>query len=328
MTIANQGMSVEEIEQIVTQRLANAIEAIAIYETKTSMDRESMSQTKRRGDKVVENASNKRKWEEKCGQCKRVGYQAGDCRISVLKAKLRPSVAKQKDEVTCYQCRNMDLELQKVILEQAHVVFSEIRNKDNEGANSVENIIASFSFNGFHIFYLKGLFIVGKRFMRGICSTFCLGLLIWERKCRSIGGCQRRTDGKNGFVYNYEDDKEGLWLMAWKVQDRFSLLLATIMGHIRDGIYHKVREVKSFAASVLDELETIHANMIIPSNKTNFDSKLAGFPPSTPQGEVYSRVRRIMDYKHKIGSMSIIAHGDHGALEASVVKWKEWSGRA
>ncbi|GJX81072.1 putative reverse transcriptase domain-containing protein, partial [Tanacetum coccineum] len=64
MTTVNQGMSVEEIEQIVAQRVANSIEAIAIYETKTNMARKSISQTKREEDKVVENASNKRKWEE------------------------------------------------------------------------------------------------------------------------------------------------------------------------------------------------------------------------------------------------------------------------
>nr|GFD05700.1 hypothetical protein [Tanacetum cinerariifolium] len=34
MTAVNQGMSVEEIKQVVAQRVANAIEAIAIYETK------------------------------------------------------------------------------------------------------------------------------------------------------------------------------------------------------------------------------------------------------------------------------------------------------
>nr|GEU54461.1 hypothetical protein [Tanacetum cinerariifolium] len=56
MTTANQGMSVEEIEQIVAQRVANAIEAIAIYE--------SINHTKQRENKVAGNASNKRKWEE------------------------------------------------------------------------------------------------------------------------------------------------------------------------------------------------------------------------------------------------------------------------
>ncbi|GJS60019.1 putative reverse transcriptase domain-containing protein [Tanacetum coccineum] len=39
MTTVNQGMSVEEIERVVAQRVANAIEAIAIYETKTNMAR-------------------------------------------------------------------------------------------------------------------------------------------------------------------------------------------------------------------------------------------------------------------------------------------------
>nr|GEV16159.1 hypothetical protein [Tanacetum cinerariifolium] len=37
MIIVNQGMSVEEIKQVIAQRVANAIEAIAIYEIKTNM---------------------------------------------------------------------------------------------------------------------------------------------------------------------------------------------------------------------------------------------------------------------------------------------------
>ncbi|GKE32130.1 hypothetical protein Tco_1451452 [Tanacetum coccineum] len=45
MTTVNQGMSVEEIERVVAQRVANAIEAIAIYKTKTNMACKSMSQT-------------------------------------------------------------------------------------------------------------------------------------------------------------------------------------------------------------------------------------------------------------------------------------------
>nr|GFC60279.1 hypothetical protein [Tanacetum cinerariifolium] len=56
-------MSVEEIERVVAQRVANAIEAIAIYEMKTNLARKSMSQTERQEEEVVENASNKRKWE-------------------------------------------------------------------------------------------------------------------------------------------------------------------------------------------------------------------------------------------------------------------------
>nr|GFC58843.1 reverse transcriptase domain-containing protein [Tanacetum cinerariifolium] len=52
-----------EIERVVAQRVANAIEAIAIYETKTNLPCKSMSQTERQEEKVAENASNKRKWE-------------------------------------------------------------------------------------------------------------------------------------------------------------------------------------------------------------------------------------------------------------------------
>ncbi|GJU82053.1 hypothetical protein Tco_1284418 [Tanacetum coccineum] len=63
MTTINQGMSVEEIKQVVAQLVANAIEAIAIYETKPNMIRKSISQTKREEERVAENASNKRKWE-------------------------------------------------------------------------------------------------------------------------------------------------------------------------------------------------------------------------------------------------------------------------
>ncbi|GJS01223.1 putative reverse transcriptase domain-containing protein [Tanacetum coccineum] len=39
MTTVDQGMSVEEIERVIAERVANAIEAIAIYETKTNMAR-------------------------------------------------------------------------------------------------------------------------------------------------------------------------------------------------------------------------------------------------------------------------------------------------
>nr|GFB67721.1 hypothetical protein [Tanacetum cinerariifolium] len=42
MTTVNQRMSVEEIERVVAQRVANAIEAIAIYETKTNIARKSL----------------------------------------------------------------------------------------------------------------------------------------------------------------------------------------------------------------------------------------------------------------------------------------------
>ncbi|GJW12765.1 hypothetical protein Tco_1578592 [Tanacetum coccineum] len=72
MTTVNQGISIEEIERVVAQRVANAIEAIAIYKTKTNMARKSISQTERQEDKVAEDASNKRKWE---------GYYKSNCLI-------------------------------------------------------------------------------------------------------------------------------------------------------------------------------------------------------------------------------------------------------
>ncbi|GJU78862.1 reverse transcriptase domain-containing protein [Tanacetum coccineum] len=88
MTTVDQGMSVEEIERVIAERVANAIEAIAIYETKTNMARKSISQTEQQECKVAENANNKRKWEGnhngqctvKFGNCKKVDHMTQDCR--------------------------------------------------------------------------------------------------------------------------------------------------------------------------------------------------------------------------------------------------------
>nr|GEW22695.1 reverse transcriptase domain-containing protein [Tanacetum cinerariifolium] len=63
MSTTNQWMSFTEIKQIVSQRVANAIETIAIYEAKTCVARDSMKRVKQQKDKVAKNASNKRKWE-------------------------------------------------------------------------------------------------------------------------------------------------------------------------------------------------------------------------------------------------------------------------
>nr|GFC27822.1 hypothetical protein [Tanacetum cinerariifolium] len=71
---------VEEIERVLAQRVANAIEAIAIYETKTNLVCKSMSQTERQEEKVVENASNKRK---------------------------TPATAKNQQTRTCYECGSL-----------------------------------------------------------------------------------------------------------------------------------------------------------------------------------------------------------------------------
>nr|GEZ04333.1 hypothetical protein [Tanacetum cinerariifolium] len=75
-------MSVKEIERVVAQQVANAIEAISIYETKTNMARKSMSQTERQEDKVAENANNKRKWEA-------------------------PATARNQRTRTCYECGSL-----------------------------------------------------------------------------------------------------------------------------------------------------------------------------------------------------------------------------
>ncbi|GJV65768.1 hypothetical protein Tco_1476596 [Tanacetum coccineum] len=119
MTTTNQGMSIEEIEKIVAQRVANAIEAVAIYE--------SMNQTKQQENKVAGNASNKRKWEgDHNGNFSQqqnkehkvfrehtirlsnkedyVGNLPLCKRISFPRAKQRSVVSGKKAEVICYGC--------------------------------------------------------------------------------------------------------------------------------------------------------------------------------------------------------------------------------
>ncbi|GJZ90924.1 reverse transcriptase domain-containing protein, partial [Tanacetum coccineum] len=88
MATVNQGMSVQEIKQIVAQRVTNAIETIAIYEAQTKMARKLLNQAKHQEDK----------W--------RV-HQARDYRISGPKTKPRPSMAKLQAEVTCYECEEL-----------------------------------------------------------------------------------------------------------------------------------------------------------------------------------------------------------------------------
>ncbi|GJY76987.1 retrotransposon protein, putative, ty3-gypsy subclass [Tanacetum coccineum] len=107
MTTVDQGMSVEEIERVVAQRVANAIEAIAIYETKTNMARKSISQTEQQECKVAGNANNKRKWEGnhngqctiKGGNCKKVGHITQECR--------NPTAARNQRTHTCYKCGSL-----------------------------------------------------------------------------------------------------------------------------------------------------------------------------------------------------------------------------
>ncbi|GKA66284.1 reverse transcriptase domain-containing protein [Tanacetum coccineum] len=62
MTATRQGMSSAEIDQIVAQRVTDAIEAIAIYETKIRMNHDLMNQVMRQETTIEKNANNKRKF--------------------------------------------------------------------------------------------------------------------------------------------------------------------------------------------------------------------------------------------------------------------------
>ncbi|GKE71781.1 reverse transcriptase domain-containing protein [Tanacetum coccineum] len=123
MSTTRQGMSSTKFEQIVTQRVTNAIDAIAIYKTKICVAYDSIVWVVHQGAKVARNANNKRKWEggnlhfcNKCklhhtgpctvkyGNCKRVGHMTRDCKTLIHATTQRASVAKQKTAVTCYKC--------------------------------------------------------------------------------------------------------------------------------------------------------------------------------------------------------------------------------
>ncbi|GKF34189.1 hypothetical protein Tco_0107389, partial [Tanacetum coccineum] len=56
-------MSSMEIDQIMAQRVIDAIEAIAIYETKIRMSHDPMNQVIRQETPIGKNANNKRKFE-------------------------------------------------------------------------------------------------------------------------------------------------------------------------------------------------------------------------------------------------------------------------
>ncbi|GKD26720.1 hypothetical protein Tco_1232934 [Tanacetum coccineum] len=100
-------MSSEEMEQVVAQRVANAIEAIVIYESKIRMAHDSMNRVVREEAMTIEvvrahatRAGNKKayagnlpycnkcKWHHigpctaKCGNCKRVSHKTKNCRTS------------------------------------------------------------------------------------------------------------------------------------------------------------------------------------------------------------------------------------------------------
>ncbi|GJU82477.1 putative reverse transcriptase domain-containing protein [Tanacetum coccineum] len=62
MTATRQGMSLADIDQIVAQRVTDAIEVIAVHETKIRLAHDSMNQVVNQGTPVARNANNERKW--------------------------------------------------------------------------------------------------------------------------------------------------------------------------------------------------------------------------------------------------------------------------
>nr|GFA60484.1 hypothetical protein [Tanacetum cinerariifolium] len=115
MTTVNQGMSVEEIERVIAQRVANAIEAITIYETKTNLARKAY--TARHGEKKHYDGSkplcsncyyhHDGPCAPKCHQCNRFGHLARDCRSSINAntSNIQKGTG-ASHKATCYECGN------------------------------------------------------------------------------------------------------------------------------------------------------------------------------------------------------------------------------
>ncbi|GJR59972.1 reverse transcriptase domain-containing protein [Tanacetum coccineum] len=107
MSASRQGMTSAEINQIVAQRVSDAIEAIAIYETKIRMTHEPMNQKAYAGNLPHYNKcklGHVGPCTVKCSKCKRVGHMTMDYRASVAAMKQRANVANAKATITCYEC--------------------------------------------------------------------------------------------------------------------------------------------------------------------------------------------------------------------------------
>nr|GEY97073.1 reverse transcriptase domain-containing protein [Tanacetum cinerariifolium]GFB19068.1 reverse transcriptase domain-containing protein [Tanacetum cinerariifolium] len=124
-------MTSAEIDQIVAQRVTDAIEVITVYEA-IRMAHDSMNQVVRQGTIIEKNTNNKRKFENqpkdnrayagklpycnecklhhvgpctvKCGNCKRVGHMTRDCKASIAAMNQRDHMENPKATITCYEC--------------------------------------------------------------------------------------------------------------------------------------------------------------------------------------------------------------------------------
>ncbi|GJR10140.1 reverse transcriptase domain-containing protein [Tanacetum coccineum] len=126
MSVTRQGMSSAEIDQIVAQRVTDAIEAIAIYETKIYMTHDLMNQPPFKKPDVTRaytiRANEKKAYARnlpyynkcklhhvgpctvKCSKYKRVGHMTRDCKVSIVAMNQRAHVVNLKATIICYEC--------------------------------------------------------------------------------------------------------------------------------------------------------------------------------------------------------------------------------
>ncbi|GKA30661.1 hypothetical protein Tco_0716966 [Tanacetum coccineum] len=142
MTTTKQGMSFAKVKQIIAQRVANAIETIAIYETKTRMARESMNQIKQQEGKIAEDTINKRKWKD---DHKGSSSQQQNKEPKAIKAHaVRPST--RKEELTALRFRADIAEAENASL-RARIKTTEAvekitRNRERQARVKIEQQLA------------------------------------------------------------------------------------------------------------------------------------------------------------------------------------------
>ncbi|GJS75808.1 reverse transcriptase domain-containing protein [Tanacetum coccineum] len=119
MSATRQGMSSAEINQIIAQRVTDAI---TIYETKIRMTHDMMNQKPDVKRAYTIGANEKKAYAgnlsycNKCklhhvgpctmkySNCKRVGHMTRDCKASFAAMNQRAHVANPKATITCYEC--------------------------------------------------------------------------------------------------------------------------------------------------------------------------------------------------------------------------------
>ncbi|GJW26968.1 hypothetical protein Tco_0040779 [Tanacetum coccineum] len=154
MSTTRQGMSLAEIDQIVAQRVFDAIEAVAVYDTKIRLAHDSMNQvnTERQQNKkgyagtlpncIKCKLHHTEPCPVRCEDCKKVGHMPKDCWSPIAATRQRTPVANQKATVTlkCHAVIIYDEKIVHIPYENAILIIQ--GDGSNGGSKSRLSIIS------------------------------------------------------------------------------------------------------------------------------------------------------------------------------------------